>query len=406
MSRVPKRNIEVGIYMKRLGLKIVERFTCPPIVAGAVLCGLFFTGTARADFLSDAIKIVIAPQVYVAERVAPGPSKRAEDNIMKAASAAAGTVSDAAKLAVQTSVAPVAANSEAMTKALDGRDIRSVADSYSSKLKDSESSVATVLHSAATTGLQVERLETDPMRDIATALAGDTGAEVINGVTVPNRLATMLGISSADYAADVLQGKDPAMLLALPLAVALRDAAEVYKVGSRPIPASVALMLKRYYSEELVDSARYNVGKVDISIPTGVQLFAKDNAVSLPGIIVFPSEPGTAENSLFWWAHEMRHLQQYREMGGAEGFAWAYIKEYRTLEADADATGQAVVARNIDYKLEERQLAQAQIAAPVDKENQVADLKNEIRLLADANQALVRRMDDIEALMKTLPPSP
>jgi hypothetical protein len=312
----------------------------------ASVLGTFRVNPAAALSLGDVVKVIVAPQVLVAEKVAPGPTKKAEDRIGAAAGTAGNAAVDVVKDAGMISIAPLAAHGEALNAALQGQNLQTVGDAYAKQLKNVEGATAQALHSTAAAGLAVQRVQTESETDLAAAVLGDAGVTIVNGVNVPNRLAITLGLSATDYAALVLEGKDPAMLLALPLATALRHAVEVYKGDAKPIPPNVAVMLKRHYPSELVQSARYAIGKVDFSLPSGVQVFAKDNAVSLPGIIVFPRQPEDAITDLHWWAHEMRHIQQYRELSGAEGFAWAYVKHYSAIEDDANNHADIVLALN------------------------------------------------------------
>lgn len=60
------------------------------------------------------------------------------------------------------------------------------------------------------------------------------------------------------------------------------------------------------------------------------------NAVTLIDTIIF-RRPSDAEDNVALWAHELKHVQQYQQLG-VEEFARRYTRNYDDLEAPAYKT--------------------------------------------------------------------
>jgi hypothetical protein len=61
--------------------------------------------------------------------------------------------------------------------------------------------------------------------------------------------------------------------------------------------------------------------------------WANTHAVTVDNIIVFSQEPGL--DSIWFWAHELQHVEQYRTLG-ISGFAAEYTSDYQRLEDEAN----------------------------------------------------------------------
>ena len=72
-----------------------------------------------------------------------------------------------------------------------------------------------------------------------------------------------------------------------------------------------------------------------------------ESAVTIGDLIAFSEIPNPSE--VDFWAHEMQHIVQYRELGGIDGFATAYTRDYQKLERDANAISREAVidAQNV-----------------------------------------------------------
>ncbi|WP_223490079.1 DUF4157 domain-containing protein [Pseudomonas sp. A-RE-19] len=102
----------------------------------------------------------------------------------------------------------------------------------------------------------------------------------------------------------------------------------------RTIPLNIRAQLEPYYDIQVLDSARYKVGDDGELNAAHTMLQNPDvTAVTLIDIIVFRS-PDDALNNVALWAHELKHVQQYLQLGVRE-FATRYTRDYTTVEAPA-----------------------------------------------------------------------
>lgn len=114
----------------------------------------------------------------------------------------------------------------------------------------------------------------------------------------------------------------------------LRSRESAVREGTLPIPAEIRRQLLPFYSAELLDVVRYKVGDNDeLSAARNVMQNPDIKAVTLVDIIVFRSAQ-MAEQDVALWAHELLHVQQYREWGSA-GFAARYSRDFNAVEAPA-----------------------------------------------------------------------
>lgn len=114
----------------------------------------------------------------------------------------------------------------------------------------------------------------------------------------------------------------------------LRSRESAVREGTLPIPAEIRRQLLPFYSAELLDAVRYKVGDNDeLSAARNVMQNPDIKAVTLVDIIVFRNAR-MAEQDVALWAHELLHVQQYREWGSA-GFAARYSRDFNAVEAPA-----------------------------------------------------------------------
>jgi hypothetical protein len=125
-------------------------------------------------------------------------------------------------------------------------------------------------------------------------------------------------------------------------AAALQRSRDAVREGSKPVPEAVIKGLTPFYPESLLREVRYNIGDTS---QTGLAGFAIRNgnaaAVTLIDTIVFKDE--SFVNSLALWAHEMHHIQQYRDWG-LSGFAARYAFGWTEVENEASERAKSFVA--------------------------------------------------------------
>ena len=102
----------------------------------------------------------------------------------------------------------------------------------------------------------------------------------------------------------------------------------------KPIPGNIRSQLQAYFDPQTLDAVRYRVGD---DIPynlTNALLQNQDvSAVTLVDLIVFRNAEDAQSNAILW-AHELTHVQQYREFGIDE-FTARYVRDYVALESPA-----------------------------------------------------------------------
>lgn len=118
------------------------------------------------------------------------------------------------------------------------------------------------------------------------------------------------------------------------LAQAIRHGeAQALRAGSRQLPASMQKLLAPHFSRDILSSTRWTVGRGRVDLGTIItEQFMDEGAIALNRQIVFSSERLTG--NVWMWAHELAHVEQYRRLG-INGFAAAYIADWRAIEREA-----------------------------------------------------------------------
>lgn len=102
------------------------------------------------------------------------------------------------------------------------------------------------------------------------------------------------------------------------------------------MPLHIRAQLTPFYSEQLLDLVRYQIGdNTQLSAANAMLQNPDVNAVTLLDVVVF-RHAEDAQNNTLLWAHELKHVEQYQEWG-VEGFASRYTRDYRVVEAPAYA---------------------------------------------------------------------
>jgi len=96
--------------------------------------------------------------------------------------------------------------------------------------------------------------------------------------------------------------------------IASHDA--VVTTGGRPIPAHLRKTLRRWYPDDLLNAVRWTTVRRTIQqFLQDAQMNFDDNtlAITVIDVVIFRSDDLANDGAL--WAHELYHVQQYREWG-------------------------------------------------------------------------------------------
>lgn len=118
------------------------------------------------------------------------------------------------------------------------------------------------------------------------------------------------------------------------LAVAIRlGRLEALRAGAKPVPDRLKRRFRDHYDEAALDEARWIVAEPGTRLGRILARWpVKEGAVTLGNVIVFKTESASRDRSLF--AHELAHVEQYRELG-ISGFASRYAANPEPIEAEA-----------------------------------------------------------------------
>jgi len=112
----------------------------------------------------------------------------------------------------------------------------------------------------------------------------------------------------------------------VPVAAAMVSARNaVVTSGGRPMPEDVKRDLRRWYPDALLNSVRWtaNWGALQNTLQAAQMSFnGQTQAITVINAVVF--RDGQLANDRVLWAHEMYHVQQYRQWG-VFGFAKAWV---------------------------------------------------------------------------------
>lgn len=104
--------------------------------------------------------------------------------------------------------------------------------------------------------------------------------------------------------------------------------------GTQPLPPAIRARLTPYYDSTLLDGVRFRVGALDELDVASAMLQNPDiRAVTLVDVVVFRNRED-AERDVALWAHELLHVEQYRQWGSA-GFARRYARDFDAVERPA-----------------------------------------------------------------------
>lgn len=108
---------------------------------------------------------------------------------------------------------------------------------------------------------------------------------------------------------------------------------DALSAGTMPLPPAIFWEFQGFYSPAVL-SARWRVGQGnELSLQANSFRFGDRSAIALDTVLVFRSASDTY--SLWLWAHELAHIEQYRAWG-IDDFAKRYIRDEAGVEAAAN----------------------------------------------------------------------
>ena len=101
--------------------------------------------------------------------------------------------------------------------------------------------------------------------------------------------------------------------------------------GSRAIPENIALLLRGFYPDALLDAVKFKVGDPGPFNLSRLSIhYGGAQAVTLIDIVVFKSADDAYKNAGLW-AHELHHVQQFAEWG-VRDFSERYMRDWYAVE--------------------------------------------------------------------------
>lgn len=169
---------------------------------------------------------------------------------------------------------------------------------------------------------------------------------------------------------------------------------EAMKGDVRPVPTSIRTHLARFFDASLLDSVRYKVG--DTGVLNTARLAFNNHevqAVTLIDLVVFRSAQD-AKSNIPLWAHELWHVQQFRDWG-VKDFAVNYARDFNAVE-DAAKAKERQVADSLRVQgtpgcSDATQVATALYRRVLDREPDAAGLQHNASLLYN-NKINVRNL--------------
>lgn len=170
-------------------------------------------------------------------------------------------------------------------------------------------------------GKLTEQLKTDPIGAVINPLG------TYNPTGIP-QLADVVEFSIKHPDQLFEMASDPGKIAYAPVIAAIiagRNA--VIASNGRPIPEHIKPFLLRWHTPELIDSVRWtsNWGPLNQTLQAAQMRFNHNTrAIALLNAVVF--RDAAAANDPALWAHEMVHIQQYRDWGVAD-FARTWVND-------------------------------------------------------------------------------
>lgn len=107
--------------------------------------------------------------------------------------------------------------------------------------------------------------------------------------------------------------------------------ASALRSGPNRIPPQMRRQLAPFFAAETLDQVRWTVSSPRISLDTFVSaLFPRYRAMTFDDLVVFQTPADAGNISL--WAHELVHVEQFRQMGTVQSFSRAYLGHWPEME--------------------------------------------------------------------------
>jgi hypothetical protein len=127
------------------------------------------------------------------------------------------------------------------------------------------------------------------------------------------------------------------------LILASRDNA--LNAGAGPLPGEVVAEFSGFFGPDVL-SAYWRIGQGhELSLQANSFRFGDRAAIALDTVLVFRSR--NEINSIWLWAHELAHIEQYRRWG-VDDFTKRYIRDHESIEAEASQRANAFMAWRVN----------------------------------------------------------
>lgn len=114
--------------------------------------------------------------------------------------------------------------------------------------------------------------------------------------------------------------------------------------GTSSIPPQIRQQLQGFYDDNLLNRVRFKVGDGGVFNLAALSIqYGGAKAVTLVDVVVFTSAE-KAQNDSVLWAHELKHVQQFRDWG-VRDFAIRYLRSWNSVEGEAYAAENAFANR-------------------------------------------------------------
>ena len=188
--------------------------------------------------------------------------------------------------------------------------------------------------------------------DVVREVYGDDAAVAFEVSANTQRILEHLPSSATESLIMTLEKGDIRYVAAAPAAVlvaaALRQAQEYFEDRAQPLPAKVKVGLTSHFHPHDLGQARFVVND-DPTTLNGVinwlqtTVFGGNHAVVAGNIIIFAKAPSDGDTDLGFWAHEILHTIQFRDLG-IDQFAHEYVLDHKAIEGEAEAKEAEVTA--------------------------------------------------------------
>ena len=143
---------------------------------------------------------------------------------------------------------------------------------------------------------------------------------------------------------------------------------DALNAGAGPLPPEIVWEFQGFYAQNVL-SAYWRVGQGnDLSLQANSFRYGDRAAIVLDTVLVFRNWQDT--QSLWLWAHELAHLEQYRAWG-IDNFTKLYIRDHQSIENAANRRADEFMAwRDRRMSQVQPQMQPSQVRQPVQQTGQ------------------------------------